>query len=155
LSFEYYGETTPPQLRSGLIPPTTYGPNPPDLGVDNSADNWGAGENCTFMVSNGAHTPRLSTLQGGNANGVVKLTEEMLKDGPWCPDSAAAGRYDADLLRIRKVRVTLRVQAANASLRGPAGTLFTRGGTSRGSERFIPDHEIKFDVVARNLNLGR
>jgi hypothetical protein len=85
----------------------------------------------------------------------VKLTEEQLKDGPWCPDSAAPGRYDADLLRIRKVRVTLRVQAASPSLRGPTGTLFTRGGTSRGSERFIPDHEIKFDVLARNLNLGR
>ena len=155
LSFEYYGEVNPPQLRAGLIPPTTYGPKPPDLGVDNSTDNWGAGENCTFMVSNGAHTPRLSTLQGGNANGVVKLTEEMLKDGPWCPDSSAPGRYDADLLRIRKVRATLRVQAASPSLRGAAGTLFTRSGTSRGSERFIPDHEIKFDVVARNLTLGR
>ena len=154
LSFEYYGEVTPPQLRAGLIPPTTYGPNPPELGVDNTTDNWGAGENCTFMVSNGSHAQRLPSLAGG-ANGLVKLTEEQLKDGPWCPDSAAPGRYDADLLRIRKVRVTLRVQAANPSLRGPAGTLFTRGGTSRGAERFIPDHEIKFDVLARNLNLGR
>jgi hypothetical protein len=154
LSFEYHGDRTPPQLRPGLTPPTTYGPNPPALGVNNSADNWGAGENCTFQVSNGLQIPRLPTLSGGN-NSLVKLTEAQLTDGPWCPDSAAPGRYDADLLRIRKVRITLRVQAAKASLRGPTGTLFTRGGTSRTGEQFVPDHEIKFDVTARNLGLGR
>jgi hypothetical protein len=155
MSFEYYGDPNPPQMRPGLIPPTSYGPTPPELGVDNTADNWGAGENCTFMVVAGGHAQRLATLSGGGAHGLVKLTEAQLKDGPWCPDSASAGRYDADLLRIRKVRVMLRVQAANASLRGPTGTLFTRGGTSRTGERFIPDHEIKFDVTARNLGLGR
>jgi hypothetical protein len=47
------------------------------------------------------------------------------------------------------------VQAAKASLRGPTGTLFTRGGNSRTGEQFVPDHEIKFDVTARNLSLGR
>lgn len=154
LSFEYYGDRTPPQLRPGLIPPTTYGPNPPALGVNNSADNWGAGENCTFQVSGGAQVPRLTSLNGGN-NSLVKLTEAQLTDGPWCPDSVSPGRYDADLLRIRKVRITLRVQAAKESLRGPTGTLFTRGGTSRTGEQFVPDHEIKFDVTARNLSLGR
>jgi hypothetical protein len=86
---------------------------------------------------------------------LVKLTQAQLTDGPWCPDSVAPNRYDADLLRIRKVRVLLRVQAAPPSLRGATGALFTRGGTSRGAERFIPDQEIKFDVVARNLGLGR
>jgi hypothetical protein len=154
LDFEYYGDVNPPQLRPGLVPPTTYGPNPPALGVDNNTDNWGAGENCTFAVANGAHVPRLTTLAGG-VNGLVKLEEPQLKDGPWCPDSVSAGRYDADLLRIRKVRVTLRVQAASPSLRGAAGSLFKYGGTTRGNERFIPDHEIAFDVIPRNLNLGR
>jgi hypothetical protein len=154
LSFEYYGERNPPQLRPGLTPPTTYGPSPPALGVDNSSDNWGAGENCIFTVSAGVHVPRLPTISGG-VNSLVKLTQAQLTDGPWCPDSVAPGRYDADLLRIRKVRITLRVQAAKASLRGPVGTLFTRGGTSRTGEQFVPDHEIKFDVTARNLGLGR
>jgi hypothetical protein len=154
LTFEYYGDPSPPQLRPGVVPPTTYGPNPPLLGANNSADNWGTGENCAFMVSNGAQVPRLSWLGAGNS-GLLKLTQAQLTDGPWCPDSAAVGRYDADLLRIRKVRITLRVQVGNKTFRGPAGALFTRGGTSSGGERFLPDQEIKFDVAARNLNLGR
>jgi hypothetical protein len=154
LSFEYYGEPSPPQLRPGLTPPTTYGPNPPLLGANNAADNWGAGENCSFTLSNGLQVPRLSWLGSGNS-GLVKLTEAQLKDGPWCPDSAASGRYDADLLRIRKVRVVLRVQVASERFRGPTGPLFVRGGTSAGGERYLPDQEIRFDVAARNLNLGR
>jgi hypothetical protein len=154
LSFEYYGEPAPPQLRPGLIPATTYGPAPPALGLDNNADNWGAGENCTFLIANGNQQPRMASLDDVNPR-LVKLTQAQLTDGPWCPDSAAANRYDADLLRIRKVRVNLRVQVAAKSLRGAAGALFTRAGTSKGGERFVPDQEIKFDVTARNLNLGR
>jgi len=154
LSFEYYGEPSPPQLRPGLTPATTYGPKPPALGVNNTADSWGDGENCVFSVSAGAQVPRLAWLGDGN-DGLVKLTQAQLTDGPWCPDAAAAGRYDADLLRIRKVRVKLRVQVANPSYRGPTGVLFTRGGTSRGGERYLPDQEISFDVSPRNVNLGR
>jgi hypothetical protein len=85
----------------------------------------------------------------------VSLGAEMLTDGPWCPDASAANRFDADLLRVRRIRVTLRVESAVASLRGPAGVLFRRGGTSRAAERLVPDQEIRFDVTPRNLNLGR
>ena len=88
-------------------------------------------------------------------SGLVKLTAAQLKDGPWCPTAASVNRWDADLLRVRKIGVTLRVQAANAALRGPAGTLFARGGTSRGGDRFVPDQEIHFEISPRNLNLGR
>jgi hypothetical protein len=154
LTFEYYGEPSPPQLRPGLTPPTTYGPNPPVLGVDNSADSWGAGENCAFTLTGGAQVPRLAWLGDGN-DGLVKLTQAQLTDGPWCPDASSPGRYDADLLRIRKVRIKLRVQVANPAYRGPTGTLFARGGTSRGGERYLPDQELKFDISPRNVNLGR
>jgi hypothetical protein len=54
----------------------------------------------------------------------------------------------------RRVHVTLRVEAAPASLRGPAGPLFTRAGTSTSPERFVPDREIRFDVTPRNLEAG-
>ena len=37
LSFDYYGEPEPPQLRPGMTPPTTYGPKPPALGTGNAA----------------------------------------------------------------------------------------------------------------------
>jgi Prokaryotic N-terminal methylation motif len=84
---------------------------------------------------------------------LVPLPQSQLTDGPWRPDAASPGRYDADLLRVRRIRVTLRVQAA-AAFRGPAGLLFLRGGTARSSERYLPDREITFDVTPRNLGLG-
>jgi hypothetical protein len=86
---------------------------------------------------------------------LVKLTKTMLTNGPWCPDSTTESRYDADLLRIRKVKVTMRVQVANKSLRGADTTLFLRPGTSGGGARFVPDQEIAFEISPRNLNFGR
>ena len=64
-------------------------------------------------------------------------------------------KFDADLLRVRQVRMTLRVQVSNEVLRGPAGVLFRHAGTSKGGERYVPDQEIRFDVSPRNMNLGR
>ena len=159
LQFSYYGDPQPPTLLPGAVltsatgPWVTYGPKPPALGVNNGADSWGAGENCTFMVSNGQTVSRLPVLAANESE--VLLTQAQLTDGPWCPDDQRADRFDADLLRIRKVRVNLRVQAALASLRGPAGLLFMRGGTSTSSTRYVPDQEIRFDITPRNLNLGR
>ena len=159
LAFEYFGDPAPPQLLPNKPvtdpkgPWTTYGPKPPALGVNNPTDSWGAGENCLFRVENGLHVPRLAQLAGGV--GQVALPQAMLTDGPWCPDAAKEQRFDADLLRIRRVRVKLRVQVAADALRGPAGVLFKYGGTSQGGERFVPDQEISFDVTPRNMNLGR
>jgi type II secretory pathway pseudopilin PulG len=161
LQFSYYGDPQPPQLlpqppmslASTVGPWTTYGPKPPALGVNNGSDSWPAGENCAFQVVNGMTVPRLATLAANESE--VLLTQAQLSDGPWCPDAARADRFDADLLRIRKVRVDMRVQAALTSLRGPTGALFMRGGTSTSSTRYVPDQEIRFDITPRNLNLGR
>ena len=51
--------------------------------------------------------------------------------------------------------VTIRVEAAPAALRGPAGVLFANGGTSRAASRWVPDQEIRFQVSPRNMNLER
>jgi hypothetical protein len=51
--------------------------------------------------------------------------------------------------------VTLRVESALAALRGPAGILFSRGGTSAAADRWLPDREIRLAVAPRNLNAGR
>jgi hypothetical protein len=159
LQFSYYGDPQPPMLLPNVVltnpigPWTTYGPKPPVLGVNNTHDAWPAGENCTIQVINGQQVARLPVLAANE--GQVLLTQAQLTDGPWCPDETRVDRFDADLLRIRKVRVDLRVQAALASLRGPAGILFTRAGTSSSSQRYVPDQEIRFDVTPRNLNLGR
>jgi prepilin-type N-terminal cleavage/methylation domain-containing protein len=84
--------------------------------------------------------------------GQVSLGQARLEDGPWYPDITDSHRFDADLLNIRLVRVTIRVQAASAALRGPAGVLFAHGGTAVSRDRYLPDREIRFDVTPRNLD---
>lgn len=155
LSFEYYGDPQPPLMKKPLSDPTgpwtTYGPKPSATEVA----PYAAGENCVF-VNDGSPTPapRLAML-GAPGSGLVPLTADQLTDGPWCPNSTREMRWDADLLRIRKVAVTLRVQAAIKALRGPASALFTHGGTSRGGNKWAPDQEVRFQVTPRNINLGR
>jgi len=85
----------------------------------------------------------------------VSLTAAELTDGPWRPDDTDANRWDADLLRIRTIGVTLRIEAAAAAMRGPAGLLFANGGISRGGGRWLPDQVITFQIAPRNLNLAR
>jgi prepilin-type N-terminal cleavage/methylation domain-containing protein len=161
LEFQYFGEPQPPRLLPGAVlsaqygPWTTYGPKPPVLGVDRTSDTWGKGENCVFQVDpvSGLHAPRLPVLANGDAQ--VELTADMLQDGPWCPDESKTEKWDADLLRIRRIRVNLRVQVGKPTLRGPASVLFAKGGTSTGGYKLVPDQEIRFDVAPRNMNLGR
>jgi type II secretory pathway pseudopilin PulG len=158
LRFELFGEPSPPMLRRPVTdhvgPWTTYGPRPPALGV--SSNGWPPGENCIFVVdpSSGQQAPRLQAI-GGSTRSLVPLPASMLTDGPWCPSATAANRYDADLLRVRKIRVTFRIQAGPKALRGPAGRFFATGGMSNSAYRFVPDQELSFDVTPRNLNLGR
>lgn len=81
------------------------------------------------------------------------LDPTLFQDGPWVPDDPDAVMFDEDLLQIRRVRVALRVQAALASMRGPAGVLFANGGTSTSASRFLPDLELQFDVGLRNVEV--
>lgn len=134
LNFEYYGDGQPPTLGKPVTDPkgpwTSYGPKPPPLGIDNPADSWRAGENCIFNVREGQHVtrPEMAVLDSV-PEALVKLDSGRLTDGPWCPDAAVSTRFDADLLRVRKIRVTLRVQVGLGALRG-IGKLFTHAGTS-------------------------
>jgi prepilin-type N-terminal cleavage/methylation domain-containing protein len=159
LRFDYLGDATPPFLRVPVTDPvgpwTSYGPKPPALGVDTASDSWGAGENCTFRVdpASGLQVSRLATL--GPPGSLAPLTAAELSDGPWCPDAAGPNRYDADLHRVRQIRVTFRVQASAATMRGPAGVLFARAGSGRRTDRLVPDQAVQFDITPRNLNLGR
>ena len=84
----------------------------------------------------------------------VPLMAAQFTDGPWRPDAGSPHRYDADLLRVRTIAITLRVEAANDAMRGPAGPLFTRGGTAVDPRRLLPDLNVRFDVSPRNLSLG-
>ena len=134
----------------------TYGPAPPPFDV--TQNPWAAGENCMWLTSGGAHVSRLASIGSGEL-GLVRLTAAQLTDGPWCPDPISANRYDADLLRIRKVRVTIRLQTGNAALRGSltAGSdaLFVNPGTATTPAQTVADQSIRFDISPRNMNLGR
>lgn len=157
LSLQFMGEGAAPSLR----PPvegeearrTTYGPAPPAPDDDRAADAWGPGESCLFAIRDGEQVPRLPAI--GPPGSLVALTPASMSDGPWCPDDASPQRYDADLLRVRRVRVVVRVAAAAAALRGPAGALFTRGGTAGWAAAFVPDLEVSFDIAPRNMRTRR
>ena len=155
--FDYFGDPAPPRALPPLAPAdpvrpaTSYGPSPPPAGVDDVHDLWGAGENCVFTRA-GAPVSRLAPLAPAPAP--VPLDAAALTDGPWCPDAAQPARFDADLLRIRRVRLRLRVQVAVAAMRGPAGLLFARGGTSASPEFFAPDQQVVLDVAPRNLGVA-
>jgi len=156
LDFEYYGDPSPPAFaRPGKDQTVTYGPAPPAPGIAQAG--FAPGENCTWQMSGGGQVTRLAVL--GSAGGLIRLNASQLTDGPWCPDEASMNRYDADLLRIRKVRVTLRVQSGNDAVRGSLTTgndaLFANRGSALSRAQTVPDRSLRFDISPRNLNLGR
>ena len=157
LEFDYFGDPLPPTLLKTVTEPegpwTTYGPAPPAPDVVQGP--FAAGENCIFALDppSGKYRPRMGTLRGGAA--LVPLGAGALADGEvWCPHGSDPRRYDADLLRIRAVAATVRIQSASAAFRGPAGVLFRNGGTSGNAHRFLPDREIRVRIFPRNLAPG-
>jgi len=157
LSFEYFGDPSPPTLIKPLGDPvgpwTTYGARPSTTAVPPFAE----GENCLFVNTAPppqppSLQPRLATL--GPPESLVALPASLLTDGPWCPNDAVPDRWDADLLRVRSIVVVLRVQAAIAALRGSGG-LFRHPGTSHNGLLWVPDQEIRFRVSPRNMNRAR
>jgi hypothetical protein len=131
LTFDYFGDSNPP-----------LAPKPP-LGV----------ENCLYDAAGGYKNLPVLPLDEGS---LARLTPALLSDAAGT-DICGAGssQYDPDLLRIRKVRVTLRVQVAAASLRGSNPLLFRNPGGAQESARQVPDYTVSFDVTPRNLNLTR
>ncbi|MBI1874945.1 MAG: hypothetical protein HYS05_13805 [Acidobacteria bacterium] len=156
---EYFGEAEPPRLLPGFpedAARTSYGPAPPPAGVDDRAEVWPAGENCLFArdPETGAPRSRLARLNATDGS-LALLPAASLGDGPWCPDAFAPNRFDADLFRVRRVRVTLRIRSALGLLVGSGGLRLWSGGDQAHTQRLLPDREIRLDVSPRNLNLGR
>jgi hypothetical protein len=111
-----------------------------------------------WRVSSGTQVPRLVAL-GAGGPALVRLTPSQLTDGPWCPDDVSTNRYDADLFRVRRVGVRIRLQTGNALLRASLasgrGALFANPGTAMNAARMVPDQSIQFDVSPRNMNSRR
>lgn len=153
-SFTLLADPRPPELLPGAVPPVAdYGPSPPQVGVDNARDSWPAGENCTFVVSGVSQVSRMPVI--GPATGLVPLPIAALTDGPWCPDGSSPGRFDADLLRVRAVRVVVRVEASRREARGANSVLFAHPGSSSDRSASAADREVAFEIVPRALLAGR
>lgn len=155
LSFRYRAEPLPPRMIKSVTDPngpwTTYGPRPP-VPIEQPT-SFPPGENCVFQLDGASNpSPRLPDL---GASALVDLPLSQLNDGPWCADEADPNRFDADLLRVRAVTVTVRIEASAASLRGPAGLLFARGGTAHSADRVVVDAEQTLDLTPPNLFPGR
>jgi len=76
----------------------------------------------------------------------------ILNDGPWCGDGN--NRFDGDLFRVKKVRVTLRVQASASTFRA-SGSEFATSGINKSALKNLPDYSVVFEISPRNMNLGR
>jgi len=82
------------------------------------------------------HVVRLSFDYFGRAmpgEPLVRLEPQTLVDGPWTED-AQHRVFDADLLRVREVRVLLRLEGTDPLLR-----------------RFVPDKEIVLHLATRSV----
>jgi prepilin-type N-terminal cleavage/methylation domain-containing protein len=108
LAFEYFGVVDPPRW-----------PQPP-LGQENCLYDH------TGVWRGGV------TLSASDAS-LAALPLTMFSDGPWCGAGGAA--FDADLLRVRRIRVVARLRAsASADQR--------------------PDYRMTFDIAPRNLAIS-
>jgi hypothetical protein len=122
--FEYFGDPNPPVLPR------------PAAGA----------ANCLYDAA-GAPLPMPVLPPDGGS--LAALPAAIFADGPWCGEGL--NRFDADLLRVRKVRATVRVQAAHVSLRG-TGPEYAVPGTATSAGRMLPDLAVTFDVAPRNLS---
>jgi hypothetical protein len=149
----WLGAAEPPRFREAAeaaVTGVTYGPVPPAAAVDLPDDSWGPGENCVFSRAAGDVVPRLPIL-GSSPLSLVALEGAALTDGPWCAHAAEAGRFDADLFRVRRVRLSLAVEAAAASSRGQDPRWFGRPGTGRNPYITVPDLQLTLDIAPRSL----
>jgi prepilin-type N-terminal cleavage/methylation domain-containing protein len=103
---------------------------------DPASVSTGGAATGTCVYAAGAPPRPLLAVLGGSS--LAELAASDLVDGPFC--GFAPNRFDADLLRIRRVRVFLRIEPRSAGPRsgGPPLSL-----------------ELSFDVTPPNLNLSR
>lgn len=125
LAFEYFGDPSPPKA-----------PRPPP------------GEaNCLYDESGAVRRGLDALVRSGGT--IAPLVVEQLSDGPWCGSGDAP--FDADLLRIRGVRVTMRLEAASAAHRGADARWFRNPGAARDSRTLVKDVVLDAAIVPRNL----
>jgi prepilin-type N-terminal cleavage/methylation domain-containing protein len=106
--------------------------------------------NCLYETDGTYFAALMPVLPG--IGGRTELTTEMLTDGPWC--GSGPTRFDADLLRVRRVRVAIRLQASDPAARGGNPAQFRERGVARRSAAMVPDVTVVVDAAPRNLTQG-
>ena len=159
VNFTYYLDRTTNQLRryDGIASDVPLVDNVIDLRFDYFGDpnppatpKPSAGQaNCLYDATGNYLSPGILPANDG---ALTQLTAANLTDGPYC--GGGSNQFDVDLLRIRKVRVTMRMQVATEELRGGLD-LQGNARRSQGAERYVPDYTVTFEVSPRNLNLTR
>lgn len=124
LRFEYFGDPRPPESP----------PRP------------ASGENCLYG-SDGELRPREALP--AHAGRFAELTPAMLTDGPWCGTGTTP--FDADLLRIRAVSISVRLEVVDAALRGSVPGWFRFPGTAIEGAAMVRDAALRVEIRPLNL----
>jgi len=95
-----------------------------------------------------AGSPPMALLANLGGTAPKPLPASQLTDGPVC--GQAPNRFDADLLRIRRVVLTIRLEAESAEFRG-SGPAFSTPGFSRTATKYVPDLQTTIEVAPRNM----
>jgi hypothetical protein len=130
MEVRYYGDIRPPRLPM---------PRP-------------GASNCLYDATGAYRSVLLPVLPAAGSDQAV-LSEADLTDGPWCGDGS--NRFDADLLRVRRVRVAVRLQAADPAVRGSDAIWFREPGSARRPAMLVSDSIVIVDTAPRNLRGGR
>ncbi len=102
------------------------------------------GSSCAYAPG----TPPIPLLDELGGTAPTLVSQARLTDGPIC--GLSPHRFDADLLRVRRIGVTIRLETESAALRG-SGPAFSTPGTSTGGSKYVPDLQVTFDVAPRNM----
>ncbi len=149
LQLDVWGQAHAPWLRDAASSPglAQYGLYPPPADVIDVNGIYGPGEHCMAVRVDGVPQSPLSDY-AADADGLVRLEPADFLDGPWCPHPGAAAAFDADLFRIRRIDIRLRVEVLPPEFRGASGPLFVRPGTAaHDANRWVKDRMLTFSVA--------
>ena len=107
-----------------------------------------------LKVAPSTDTYQLTQWSGGTSNDVPVVEHVVALQFDYFGDGDVP-LLDPDLSGLRSIGVTLRIEAAAAALRGPAGPQFSRAGSSHTARRWAPDLQVHFRVSPRNACLDR
>ncbi len=149
LAFTAWGYALPPILHdsAGGTGFAEYGLAPLAAHLGDPDGSFMPGTHCMVTRAAGALHSTIAP-RPDDGEGLAELRPADLNDGPWCPRDDAPHRYDADWFRIRRVDVTLALEAVAPDLRGTVGRLFVRGGTSaHAARRWVRDRHLRVSLA--------